>query len=316
MDTNTAAKLALLTMTTAAFACGEDIDSPSPELESLEIVDNLKLAGYPAGEIDLQPDGTVYVGLDAEVSLEASREMVGLDPSTGEADSEGFRQYRTTNTIAPSLNKICVDGSLYTGAMSSALTVAISKLNALDLSFSVQRTAGTQAGCNAYITAKLQAGYGGLAGFPSLGKPYSQILVGTSIPSYYGTTVTAHVILHELGHCLGLRHSDYYDRTISCGAGGGSEAVAPYGAHHIPGTPSTAVMNGSVMNSCYNAGSNGLFSSGDVTALETVYPDLSCAEDCDDEYDDCQVDFCYWDYNAYMCNEGCNEDYLECLSDC
>ena len=36
-----------------------------------EIAENLRIAGYPESEIELREDGTVYVGGDAEVSLEA-----------------------------------------------------------------------------------------------------------------------------------------------------------------------------------------------------------------------------------------------------
>ncbi len=43
------------------------------------------------------------------------------------------------------------------------------------------------------------------------------------------------------------------------------------GANLIPGTPSTAVLNGSVFNSCYNSGSTGVFTSSDVTALNYLY---------------------------------------------
>ena len=288
------------------------------ESEALEIIENLQLAGYPEQEINLQPDGTVYVGRDAEVSIEASREMAGLDPLTGEPVLEGFRQYRTTNLVSSSLQKICIDGSLYTNAngLSQALNTAIARFNALNISFTMQRTTGNSAGCNAYITAKLQAGYGGLAGFPALGKPYDQISVGTSIVSFYGTTVASHVILHELGHCVGLRHSDYYDRSITCNGPPTNEGDAGIGAHHIPGTPPTAVVNGSVMNSCYNAGSTGIFTPGDVTGLETVYPSLVCQNHCEYDLGECEEDFCYWDYNEYMCYEGCEADYLDCLTDC
>lgn len=315
MNPSTLTKTALLTGTIATVGCAEHIENPNADPATLETIDNLRRAGYPEEEIELQTDGLIFVGGDAQVSLEASREMIGVNPVTGENELEGFRQYRTTNLVSPWTDKICVDGSAYAKGLSQALNMAISRINALDLSFVMQRTSGVQAGCDTYITATIRTGLSAQAGFPSMGNPFGNISVGTSIVPTYGTTVASHVVLHELGHCVGLRHSDYYDRSISCGAGG-NEGQAGIGAIHIPGTPAIAVLNGSVMNSCYNGLSTGVFSAGDVTAFETVYPNTECEDYCEADLDDCEEDFCYWDYNEFMCNEGCQADYDDCVSSC
>lgn len=42
---------------------------------------------------------------------------------------------------------------------------------------------------------------------------------------------------------------------------------------------------------------------------------VSC-DDCDSDYADCQVDFCYWDYDEYMCNTGCDLEYDACSAMC
>lgn len=82
--------------------------------------------------------------------------------------------------------------------------------------------------------------------------------------------INEHIITHELGHTLGLRYTDYYDRSISC--------VPPYtgvegdegvGIIHIPGTPTTAVWDGSVMNACPHIGSTGEFTSADMRGGRT-----------------------------------------------
>lgn len=78
------------------------------------------------------------------------------------------------------------------------------------------------------------------------------------------------MITHELGHTIGFRHSDYYNRAISCGSGG-NEGAGSIGAILIPGTPSTATVGGSVMNSCFRSTENGEWTSSDITALHALY---------------------------------------------
>lgn len=76
---------------------------------------------------------------------------------------------------------------------------------------------------------------GGRAGFPTNGNPYKYVRIQRRT-SDFGRDVVEHVITHELGHCIGLRHTDFFDRSISCGIGG-NEGNSDVGAIHIPGTP-------------------------------------------------------------------------------
>src|ERR1043166_10340472 len=68
------------------FGCAADQPSDSTD-DNQEIIDNLVQAGFPKTDIQVF-DGKVYVGLDAEVSLQASREML--------ASPDGLEQYHTT----------------------------------------------------------------------------------------------------------------------------------------------------------------------------------------------------------------------------
>lgn len=239
--------------------CGNDV-----EQENQEIVSNLIEAGFPADDI-MFADGKVYVGRDAEVSLEASREM--LQP----ASKETQEQYRTTNLVSSSVKKICINPTSTFNSysrLSQGLDLAIQNYNQRNLSFTMAR--GPTTGCNANITATVTSGAGGSAGFPSGGKPYGTINIGTSLQSY-SVDVNEHVITHELGHTIGFRHSDYYNRAISCGGSSSNEGTAGVGAILISGTPSTATVGGSIMNSCFRSTETGEFTSSDITALNALY---------------------------------------------
>jgi hypothetical protein len=126
------------------------------------------------------------------------------------------------------------------------------------------------------ITTVLTGGSGGSSGFPVGGIPYKTINIGSGV-ALYGAAVSKHVITHELGHCIGFRHTDYYNRSISCGGGASNEGQAGIGAHHIPNTPTNAVYNGSIMNSCYNSRSTGVWNAEDIDALQQLYGRNCCA---------------------------------------
>ncbi|HWO25105.1 MAG TPA: M57 family metalloprotease [Kofleriaceae bacterium] len=254
--------MALATWSVLVLGCGvEPEEETRPSAEVQEILENLEQAGFPADDIMIV-DGTVYVGRDAEVSLAASREMLETGDSTNE-------QYRTTNLVSSSVTKICVNGPTFTGIFSTALDLAIQNYEEQPLRFAMARTPSS--GCSFTINAVIAPGVvGGSAGFPSGGLPYSTIHIGDGLAPY-GIDVIEHVITHELGHTIGFRHSDYYNRSISCGSGG-NEGGAGVGAILIPGTPSTATVGGSLMNSCFRSVETGEFSGTDLTALRTLYP--------------------------------------------
>ena len=201
----------------------------------------------------------------------------------GDASQE---QYRTNNLISSSLTKICVDGSTVTGVCSgimrnltcrtmAALALAIQNYDEQPLSFAMARTPAS--GCSFTINAVIQPGLtGGSSGFPSGGLPFSTINIGGGL-STFGVDTIEHAITHEIGHTNGLRHSDYFNRSISCGGSAVNEESPPtgIGAILIPGTPSTATVGGSIMNSCFRVSETGEFTQSDITALIALYP-LPC----------------------------------------
>src|SRR5215510_1332218 len=230
--------------------------------DTKEIIDNLTQAGFPLDDIQVV-NGVVYTGRDAAVTLEASREMLASDP--------GKEQYRTTNLVNLALTTICVNGSKLTKEpFNTALNNALANYNNLNLTFHMVRTSGNQAGCDALISIRLSGPVGGSSGFPSGGLPFNSIQIGKGLSSFAVNTVT-HVITHELGHCVGFRHSDFFDRSISCGGQPVNEGDAGVGAILIAGTPSGATVGGSVMNSCFRTIEAGVFTNTDTTALNALY---------------------------------------------
>jgi hypothetical protein len=243
-----------------AFGCGTDPQAGSED-ETQQIIDNLVQAGFPRNDI-MVVDGRVYTGRDAEVTLVASREML--------ESPAGQEQYRTTNLVAQSLRTICVNGSAFTGRLSQGLDMAIANYNARALTFRMQRTPGGTATCNATITARTVGGTGGSSGFPSGGRPFNTINIGSGNASLNVNTVE-HIITHELGHCIGFRHSDFFNRSISCGGAATNEGNGGVGAILIAGTPSGAQVGGSIMNSCFRTTETGEFTNSDITALNALY---------------------------------------------
>ncbi|NNB94342.1 protease [Corallococcus exiguus] len=238
--------------------CGTDLGQ-----EHQEIISNLIEAGFQARDIKVV-DASVYVGGDAQVSVEASREML-------QSGGDSEEQYRTTNVINKAVvRKICINSTSAFNTysrLSQGLDLAIQNYNALGLCFTMVR--GPTTGCNANITAATAAGMAYNSGYPSGGLPYGTINIGTGWNTSPLDTVE-HIITHELGHAVGMRHSDYYSQVISCGTGG-SEGTAGVGAILIPGTPSTSYVNGSIFNACLPANPTGEFTSTDITALSYLY---------------------------------------------
>ncbi|MFD2098308.1 M57 family metalloprotease [Flagellimonas iocasae] len=111
---------------------------------------------------------------------------------------------------------------------------------------------------------------GGIAVFPSSGNPGSEIRINAATNNE-SINVNEHVVTHEIGHCLGMRHTDFFNRAISCGSGG-NEGNAGVGAIHIPGTPAQVNIDvNSVFLSCFSLYTNGEFSNTDILALNALY---------------------------------------------
>ena len=115
----------------------------------------------------------------------------------------------------------------------------------------------------------------GSSGFPdSRGNPYPTVKINASAMNSYASpdwiSFLGHLFSHEVGHCIGFRHTDWFDRSLGCGSG--NEGAGGAGAILIPGTPGmTNVDTDSWMLSCMGWPGHS-FSSYDLIALAYLYP--------------------------------------------
>lgn len=187
-------------------------------------------------------------------------------------------QYRTTNLVTRLPRVITVSVTNLPTVYSQAADEAIKRYNALaNTRITFQRAAAGTTGnidifgfnegpSGGYITL-------GSSGFPTAaGDPYNQVKMNTNQYAYGSNPdllYVASVIQHEIGHCIGFRHTDYYDRSYSCGGRKSNERAGTVGAVLIPGTPSTANAE-SFMLACSNGG-NRTFNANDKIAMDYLY---------------------------------------------
>lgn len=267
--------IALVAVGMLTFAC---------EQESLNVNDVPQDVIDQLTEMGFNPDGIIKVeeGYLIERDIIITPEF--LSSNHTEYGVPNLEQYRTTNLVSTNGNRVINiyapegGGNGYSAGMIAGLDLAIARYNAEGLEVTFQRvTRRNQADIKMTRLSKFDESRGilGSAGFPtSSGDPYGEIKMSGILESTYGlsTEGIATIIAHEMGHCIGFRHTDYFDRSISCGGPASNEGQAGVGAIHIPGTPTGADLagNGSYMLSCTD-GSDRPFTSADRTALGYLY---------------------------------------------
>lgn len=242
-------------------------DEPVKQNEvSQDALAQIKNLGFSTQNVQRLEDGYLVEG---DIILHDHDFSRGINKSTvSVAESE---QYRTTNLVStPRTIKISVANNLGT-AYVQAVDEAISRYNAENLLITFQRVSS---GADIQIVRANffeQFLFLASAGFPTAnGQPYNRVKVSTYQLNSQPLATKASVLAHEIGHCIGFRHTDYADRSYSCGGSPSNEGASDVGAIHIEGTPTGPDAN-SWMLACIGSGQNRPFNENDKIALDFLY---------------------------------------------
>jgi hypothetical protein len=240
-----------------------------------EVVSTIKKMGYSTYGITKFRDGYI---VEKDIYFpSAYLKLKQAETSEVLAQTE---QYSTTNLVQfwPRMITISVENMpLF---YSNALDEAIARYNRLNLGLTFSRVNGANSdmvvrGFFSTLPGAPLAfvGLGGgdiLSGFPANGNPARFININTALLTTNSNLLyVASVTQHEIGHTIGMRHTDFMNTTFSC-FGGGDEGAGQIGANHIPGTPTVPDAH-SFMLACIGNSVNRSFNTNDILALAHLY---------------------------------------------
>lgn len=265
--------LAVLVMTVLAIGCSVEEgvapanEAPEAKEVSPEVLEKILQLGFNNEGVIAVDNGYI---VERDILIRTD-DLDRLTLPTGVTEEH----YRTTNTVTglPRTIQVFVSSS-FQSQYFTATDDAIARYNAEGLDLTFSRTTNSAAADIRIVPSPWWYGFFGIlgsAGFPTAsGDPFDQIQLTTSfynnITDLGALTTT---IAHEMGHCIGFRHTDYMDRSFSCGGATNNEGDGGVGAIYIPGTP-TGPSAGSWMLACSD-GTDRPFTATDQTALSTLY---------------------------------------------
>lgn len=254
-------------------SCQKDNKQSSTEKPAVsnEVLAQIKAKGFSTRNVHAVKDGYLVEG-----DIFLSTKDLNKKAQNNKVRVAKTEQYSTNNLVISLPRVITVKVSGLGTAFVQGTDLAIQRYNALNLRIQFQRV--TSGSADITIQGFYEGPVGGYitlgsAGFPTdAGDPFNLIEMNTH-PYAYGSSPNVQyvgsVIQHEIGHCIGMRHTDYMDRSYSCGGDPIDEGDGGVGAVYLPGTPSYPDAN-SWMLSCSNGG-NRTFNANDIIALNYLY---------------------------------------------
>ncbi len=248
--------LILALLLVVSFSCSDDTldENDLNQSSSNKVLDRIVDLGFSEDDVIEYPD---FYLVEGDIAFPKSDTLTTI-----------LKQARTTNIVTNTVIHIYLNSNFSTinTKISNALDGAIDAYNALETSLDFERTTyQSQADITISCDNNLGTNVCGRGGFPyTNGNPYDKVLISETTLVTYGLTSYNQLLFllaHEIGHNIGLRHTNWSQSGESTGSDG---------AIQIAGTPSED--DNSVMNSGTCGYSWGGFSDYDILALETMYP--------------------------------------------
>jgi hypothetical protein len=251
----------------AVISCQKNQSKPGTETQQIsqDVLNKISQLGFTTDGAFTDEDGNYVV----EGDIVITPQLLNSNPSQMLLRVANSEQYRTTNLVTHLPRVITVSmSSGFSSTYVSAVDAAIARYNSLGLRITFQRVSSRG---NIVLSKVNSRQYLASSGFPtSGGNPYSQIKVSVNAIGNQPLNTITSILAHEMGHCIGFRHTDYMDRNYSCGGSHVNEGSAGVGAINIPGTPTGPDPN-SWMLSCIGSGQDRPFNSNDKVALNYLY---------------------------------------------